>query len=92
MLKVYKYKIKVDNYFELDLPYGAWVLDVDLQKQDIYLWALVNPDAELEKRRFRFAGTGHEIDEEVYQLSHIKTFQIMAGSLVFHIFEIIKEE
>jgi len=89
MLRIFKYRIQINDYFELDLPRGAKILTVGVQQEVPYLWALINPEAELETRIFRFVGTGHQIEEGVESLKFINTFQMRNGALVFHIFEVI---
>lgn len=70
------------------LPEGAKILDVQIQFDKPCLWALVNPENKLVKRKFRFAGTGHDITENPENLEFISTFQISGGRGIFHIFEI----
>jgi hypothetical protein len=50
------------------------------------MWALVNPEASKEKRRFELYGTGHDVPESD-GLIHVGTFQMQDGALVFHLFE-----
>ena len=88
MLKVYKYEIDVNDYFEIELPSGATVLKVDEQFGKPCLWALVNPESQKTKRTFRFAGTGHPIDDDK-PLQFVNTFQMKGGALIFHIFEVL---
>ena len=95
MLTVYKYEVPIGDYFELELPKGADILDIAEQQHSVYfvkkvfLWALVDPDNQLITRKFRFAGTGHPITENSYELLHRGTFQTDGGALIFHIFEIV---
>ncbi|OYT14609.1 MAG: hypothetical protein B7C24_17440 [Bacteroidetes bacterium 4572_77] len=88
MRKVYKYVLPIDDHLTIPLPQGAEILKVDTQAGIPCMWALANPEKPSEVRRFRFAGTGHPIEEE--NLKFIDTFQMDSGSLVFHFFEIIK--
>ena len=88
MLTVFKYPVPLGDYFKLALPKGARVLSVDVQYGQPQLWALVNPDHKTEDRLFRFAGTGHPIEEAPARLEFVATFQMKAGSLIFHIFEV----
>jgi len=93
MRTVYKYDIEVDDRFTLELPKGAEILKVDMQDNTPRLWALVNPKHPTEKREFRFAGTGHPIEEK--NIKYINTFftvGMLGNELVFHIFEILKGE
>jgi len=89
MLKVFKYDISINDYFTVNLPKGAQVLKVEFQYNKPQLWALVDPDAPTEERTFRFAGTGHSINDAPEQLKFINTFQMKNGALIFHIFEVI---
>lgn len=91
MLKVFKYPIPINDDAVMELPEGARILHVDAQRGQPMLWALVNPDAPMEKRKFRFAGTGHQIIENPDSLIHQGTFKLHGDDLIFHIFE-IKEQ
>lgn len=91
MLKVFKYEMPLNDYFDLDLPRGAKILKVDTQFDLPQLWALVDPDESImEMRKFRFAGTGHPIVEELEKLEFIDTFQMRDGNLIFHVFEVFE--
>ena len=89
MLSIFKYPIPMDDYCSLDLPKGAKILTVQEQHGEPQIWALVDPEKQTEIRNFRLAGTGHPIKEKEEDLSHIETFQMMNGTLVFHLFEIL---
>jgi hypothetical protein len=89
-MKVYKYQVSANDYFELELPIGAQVLTVDVQYATVCLWAIVDPNAKTETRRFRVAGTGHDIVEPPSKLDYIGTFQLHGGMLVFHVFEVLR--
>lgn len=90
MQSVYKYPVSVHDIFTLELPEGARVLTVQAQGgAGVFLWALVDPDAPVEERAFRLAGTGHPINE-TNVLKYINTFQLQGGALVFHLFEMIQ--
>ena len=51
------------------------------------LWALVDPEAPKVCRRFIAVGTGDLFPEEIDGFSHIGTFVLMGGRLVFHVFD-----
>lgn len=92
MYKVFKYPIAPADYFAIDLPAGAQILTVAPQLGMVCLWALVDPGAPLERREFRWAGTGHEIAEPPDRLRYVSTFQLSGGALIFHIFEVLRGE
>lgn len=71
---------------EIEMPEGAEILTVQMQKTDLCLWAIVDPEAKKVKRKFNVFGTGHEID---IKGTYIGTFQMHGGDLIFHVFEII---
>lgn len=50
----------------------------------------MTPISPTETRRFRLAGTGHEIDVDVRQ-RHVATVLLYDGALVFHLFELTRE-
>lgn len=76
--------------FEFAMPKGAELLTVQTQYaggpgETPALWALVDPDAPRETRRFQLVGTGHrEVEED---LTYVGTFQLTGGSFVGHVFE-----
>lgn len=82
---VWKYGIPIEDNFNIDMPYGAKMLYFGLQYDKPRLWVLVNPSERMIKRRFRLAGTGHDINEE--GLIYIGTVKMMDETLIFHLFE-----
>jgi len=85
MQQIWKYLIPVKDEFSVDMPEGATILAVQMQRNEPHIWALVYPANHSETRRFRVFGTGQPIDD--HNLSYIGTFQILGGDLVFHLFE-----
>lgn len=87
MSSICKYVLKPE--IELEMPIGAQVLSIREQGEEICLWALVNPDAPKEKRRFVSFGTGHDVPAVALQFHG--TAHLRGGSLVFHVFEVPSE-
>ena len=89
---VWKFRINLDDYTVLYMPKGAMSLSVQMQGEDIVLYALVTlpvQDDEQERRTFRLAGTGHPIElVEDEWLDFIGTVMYHHG-LVFHLFEVL---
>ena len=80
---IWKYPL---TEYELSMPIGAQILDIREQNGTGCLWALVNPDAEKDVRRFLVYGTGHSI-KDAERMTYRGTFHIDDGALVFHVFE-----
>jgi hypothetical protein len=87
MRTVYKYFLNPDITV-LALPYGAEVLSVHEQHEQVCLWALVDPDPinGTVDRKFKTVGTGHDITET--NLQFIGSVHLIGGALVFHVFEV----
>ena len=86
---IFKYELKATNKQTIKLPYGSKILSVGVQGAEVYIWALVIPDAELEERVFEIFGTGHDIPYDIgVDREFVGTFQISKGNIfVGHVFE-----
>jgi len=94
-MKIFKYELPVEDYFELELPAGAKILTVQTQfelnlhpPERPKIWVLVDPSAEKEKRKFRIIGTGKNFNEN--GMVYLGTFQQFGGALIWHLFELKK--
>ena len=85
MRTIWKYNFEITDVLAIEMPRGAEIIHIDTQSDVPSLWALVDPEAGKEGRRFRIFGTGHPIDSST--LSYLGTFQTNGGQLVFHVFE-----
>lgn len=88
---IHKYPLQVTDLQTIQLPRGAKILKVDVQRGIVYLWALVNlnPVMPKENHTIRIVGTGHDIDDrDVPQMNHIGTFQLYNGDFIGHAFEV----
>jgi hypothetical protein len=90
MKTIYKYTLDKDHNTILTMPKGAVVLTVDIQNEEICIWAKVDTNVETEERHFKMYGTGHEVLDNDTDLSYVGTVQLMSGQLIFHIYEYIK--
>jgi len=88
MRTIFKYALPTQDRVTFVLPKGAEILKIDVQLDQPFIWALINPEAASEERFFRVAGTGHPIEDK--NLKFIDTFQMHGGDLVFHVFEVMK--
>ena len=89
MKNIHKYRLDICDVQLIEIPYGGKILDVQIQHNNLQLWALVNPSLSLQKRQIVIYGTGHNVLNDEH-LNYISTFQIHNGKLVFHVFEYIK--
>jgi hypothetical protein len=83
-MKIFKYELPAKDRSIIELPVGAMILDCQVQSQSVMLWAIVDPDAEKEKRTFEFVVTGGEVTMQPRE--YVATVQY--GRYVFHIFEV----
>jgi hypothetical protein len=90
MKTIHKYPVPIDrDYFDLELPEGAEILTVQVQRDQVCLWCTVNTErARQFKHTFRLAGTGHELDNDEL-LKYIGTFQLNQGWVIGHLFEVL---
>lgn len=87
MLTIYKYPIPVEDSFELQLPEGFRVLSIQEQHGAPRLWAMVDSDGKKLPEKFALRGTGHDCTGLGFA-SHVGTFQLRGGALVFHVFHL----
>lgn len=80
MRKIYKYVIENKVMMHRD----AIIVSVQLQHGVYTIWAVVDPDAPLEERRFAIIGTGWTIEN--HHKKHLATLQDSLG-FVWHVFE-----
>ena len=88
MKMIWKYDISAAGHFDIDLPKGAVVRCVAVQFGKPKIWVefdtkeLVN-----EVRFFELYGTGQTISD--VPKKYVGMFQLQAGALVFHLYEVI---
>lgn len=85
--RIFKYPISVTDSQAVDMPEGAQILTIQVQRNQLCIWALVDDDVPPVPREIHMRGTGHDCNG-VERLRYISTFQMMEGSLVFHAFEL----
>ncbi len=89
MKRIFKYPLPISDINIIQMPKGAKILTAQMQDEEPFIWALVEPGEPDEPRAFRVIGTGHEIYETL--VAYISTFQMDGGRLVFHVFEVANE-
>lgn len=85
--KIFKYPLEIEKEQTIEIPANARILTVKTQGNQIYLWAMVNPDHIPEKRKIRIYGTGHPVDIE--NIIYIGTVMTESENFVWHVFEAI---
>lgn len=62
---IYKYQMPVLEEFEMDLPAGAEIIRVQDMDGMFWMWAVVNTDAPVERRKFVSFKTGAKIPDHL---------------------------
>jgi hypothetical protein len=84
MHTIYKYPFSLVSEQFIELPRDARPLLTGEQNGVPHLWAMVDPNAPIERRQLFVFGTGHPID--VAQLErYVNTFQD-SRAMVWHVF------
>jgi len=90
MNTIHKFPISTKEVnFSLLLTSKARILDVQLQKDVLTAWVLLNTSDSMVKRNFAVYGTGWEMPEDLSKHIYVTTIQAHTG-FVWHIFEILK--
>lgn len=97
MKHIYKYPLaetvdQIRDLKEMELPAGATLLTVQIQRKIPCIWAVVDDrdgdenKTKRVKRRFRTYGTGHPMEDAADFPNYVGTYQMEDGRLVFHVF------
>ncbi len=86
MKSIHKYKLTIGDELVVEMPEGARLLDVQVQRGEPCLWALVDTSAPPKKRHLAIRGTGHAADG-LESVVYVGTFQLQGGGLIFHLFD-----
>ena len=85
---IWKFPLKITDYQSIDMPTYAEILSVHVQNGMPCMWALVDPDGEMESRGFEIFGTGNPIEVDMgVDRKFIGTFMTHNDKLVWHLFE-----
>ena len=84
MKTIWKFELEITRNQVVAMPLGERVLSVGEQDGRLFVWALVDTDAEMMSVPFFVAGTGHQVNESS-QWEFIDTVQ-MSNGLVWHVF------
>lgn len=83
---IWKFPVAVTDEQLVEMPMGAKILSVDVQRETVCLWAEVNPEAAGKHyRTICIFGTGHRMPDDPG--SYIGSFMLHDGALVFHAYD-----
>lgn len=82
-MKIFKYHLQVTERQIVQLPKGAELLTVQIQRHQPCLWALVEETAPLEPRAINLYATGESIPNLG---KYLGTIQLDHGHFVLHAF------
>ena len=85
-MQIWKFPLAMTDVQELQMPEGALMLCVQVQRNVPCLWALCDETAPKRPRGISIYGTGHPVSAA--PKTYIGTFQIAGGDLVFHAFDL----
>jgi len=93
MKKIFKYEVLIREIgLEIMMPKGAKILSFGEQMDDLYIWALVDPEETLVPRQFRLVATGQPVSflDDVSGLKDLLIGSVInfRDAYVFHLFEI----
>jgi hypothetical protein len=85
-----------DAIYTVAMPEDARVLTVARQGDGWFVWAIVDPLADIEKRYFQVIGTGWEFEDDYddnykTQVARRYVTTLFEYSFVWHLFEIVPE-
>ena len=89
MQTIWKFPFQIEHKITIEMPEGAVLLHVDVQQNTPCIWAVVNPRAAAKPRQLRLYGTGTPIEEKLG--THVGSFQMRNGLLVWHVFEVVPD-
>jgi hypothetical protein len=85
-MTIYKYCLELKNLQAVQIPRGAKLLSVQIQRGNLCVWALVDPGMPTENRLISVHGTGHPLSDDDHG-TFLGTVQMAGGDLVWHVFD-----
>jgi len=88
--KIFKYVIPTEDRASVDIPKDSAFLDIQVQGNKTVVWAVVDPDSDIESVVFRVLPTGAELEvPEGKYVNYLGTVQTLTQSndpFVLHFF------
>lgn len=89
MKTIWKFSLQPTVEHTILMPVGAEILSVQTQRNTACIWALVDPTAEKEKRKFIIVGTGTGTEDcdwgDVRNIITLHRMQVLRNSIYKHI-------
>jgi hypothetical protein len=86
MKTIWKFPLALVSPYQITMPKGAEILTVQRQGDAACIWAIVDPNADRERRVFEVFGTGQPMHDGIgVEREYVNTFQ--QGPYVWHVFE-----
>jgi hypothetical protein len=63
--RIFKYRLPFMEIAHIEMPVGARVIRVDGLDGALWVWAIVDPDAPVERREFHLFKTGAPMPEDI---------------------------
>jgi len=93
MKVIYKYTLPVQEKYTIELPRCARIIRVEDVAGQFFLWAIVDTEAEKEKRHLEFYKTGQPIETPLHNLMFLGTCKLfIMQELCLYVFENINPE
>jgi hypothetical protein len=84
---IWKYTLKAETSQMVEVPFGAEILSLKTQGDDIVIYALVDTqETYTTSIEVRVYGTGHYIDVNIADYRFLGTAKLHGGALMFHVF------
>ncbi len=83
---VYRYRLPITDVAEVEMPERPDILSLGPPRDgrdELDMWALINPDAPLRTYRFLVCGTGHPVPEN--RGAFVGSVTTHGGQLVWHV-------
>ena len=87
-MKILKYNLKLKDLQTVMMYEGAVIFAVQVQFDEIKIWAYCDDTKSKKERKIAIHGTGHDVLPELTTADFIGTVQLHGGELVFHVFDL----
>lgn len=85
-MQIWKFKLKEDDSQTMWMQKDAEILTVMMQYGSPYIFAMVDPSKDKEKRKFIVLREGNSFDVNIEK--YIGSYKSYGGSFIWHVFEI----